>query len=220
MLHQVRLNGRVPVEGRAPNIGEAIQGIDPVEHNRFHLRHDPSFALVQPVPRRLAEPPFHCGVNGGTLFLDHGLYTRIELIHAAFDRHREEGQDFAQLQRIQGMQVARMRRHQVERPNQCVLVVERGHHHIPHPTLDELLFNRRATRIGGQVLNDQQLTLLDRTLVYGVAKVVDAILRRIGAQSPIRDVGPRMEHQDLAILQRGQPKEQIRLFEERAQFVL
>jgi hypothetical protein len=78
----------------------------------------------------------------------------------------------------------------------------------------------RATWICCQVLNDQQLTLLDRTLVYGVTKVVDAILRRIGAQSPIRNVGPSIEHQDLAILQRGQPKEQIRLSEERAQFVL
>ena len=113
-----------------------------------------------------------------------------------------------------------MRRHKVERPNEGVLVVERGHHHIPHPTLDELLFKRRATGRGGQVLNDQQLPLLDRTLVHGVAKVVDAILRRIGAQSPIGDVGPRIEHQDLSILQSGKPKEQIRLSEERAQFVL
>ena len=113
-----------------------------------------------------------------------------------------------------------MRRHQVERPNEGVLVVERGHHQIPHPTLDELLFKRRATGRGGQVLNDQQLPLLDRTLVHGVAKVVDAILRRIGAQSAIRHGGPRLEHQDLAILQRGQPKEQVRFSEERAQFVL
>ena len=95
MLHQVRLHGRVPVEGRAPNIGDAIQGIDALEHNRFHLRHDPRFALVQPVPRGLAEPPFHRGVNGRTLLLDHGLHPRIQLIHAAFDRHGEEGQDFA-----------------------------------------------------------------------------------------------------------------------------
>ena len=113
-----------------------------------------------------------------------------------------------------------MRRNKVERPNEGVLVVERGHHHIPHPTLNELLFNRRVAWIGGQVLNDQELALLDRTLVHGVAKVVDAILRRIGAQSPIRDVGPSIEHQDLSILQRGKPKEQIGLSEERAQFVL
>ena len=113
-----------------------------------------------------------------------------------------------------------MRRHQVECPNQCVLIVERGHHHIPHPTLDELLFNRRATWIGGQVLNEQQLPLLNRTLVDGVAKVVDAILRRIGAKSTIRNVCPGIEHQDLSILQRGKPKEQIGLSEERAQFVL
>src|SRR5215831_2535205 len=113
-----------------------------------------------------------------------------------------------------------MRRHKVERPNEGVLVVERGHHHIPHPTLDDLLFNRRATWIGGQVLNDQQLTLLDCTLVHGVAKVFDAILRRIGAKSTIRYVGPSIEHQDLSILQSGKPKEQIRLSEERAQFVL
>ena len=113
-----------------------------------------------------------------------------------------------------------MRRAQVERPKEGVLVVERGHHHIPHPTLDELLFNRRATWIGGQVLNEQQLPLFDRTLVHRVAKVFDAILRRIGAQSPIRNVCPSIEHQDLAILKSSQPKEQIRLSEERAQFVL
>jgi hypothetical protein len=159
-------------------------------------------------------------VNGGTLLLDHGLHPRIQLIHAAFDRHREEGQDFAQLQRIQDMQVARMRRAQVECPNEGVLVVERGHHQIPHAALDDLLFKRRATGRGGQILNNQQLPLRDRTLVHGVAKVVDAILRRIGAQSPIRHGGPSMEHQDLAILQSGKPKEQIRLSEERAQFVL
>src|SRR5262249_49060586 len=118
------------------------------------------------------------------------------------------------------MQVARMWRHQVERSNEGVLVVERGHHHIPHPTLDELLFNRRVTWIGGQVLNEQQLPLLDRTLVDGVAKVVDAILRRIGAQSSIGNVCPSIEHQDLAILKSSQPKEQIGLAKERAQFVL
>src|SRR5215510_7052702 len=118
------------------------------------------------------------------------------------------------------MQVARMWRNKVERPNECVLVVERGHYHIPHTTLDDLRFNRRVTGIGCQVLNEQQLTLLDRTLVYGVAKVVDAILRRIGAKSPIRNICPSIEHQDLSILQSGKPKEQIRLLEERAQFVL
>ena len=113
-----------------------------------------------------------------------------------------------------------MRRAQVECPNEGVLVVERGHHQIPHAALDDLLFKRRAARIGGQILNNQQLPLRDRTLVHGVAKVVDAILRRIGAQSPIRNICSRVEHQDLAILQRGQPKEQIRLAKERAQFVL
>ena len=113
-----------------------------------------------------------------------------------------------------------MRRNKVERPNEGVLVVERGHYHIPHTTLDELFFNRRATWICGQVLNEQQLTLLDCTLVHGVAKVVDAILRRIGAKSTIRNVCPGIEHQDLSILQRGKPKEQIGLSEERAQFVL
>ena len=118
------------------------------------------------------------------------------------------------------MQVARMRRAQVERPNKFVLVVERGHHHIPHTALDDLLLNRRATWVGCQVLNDQQLALLNRTLVHGVAKVVDAILRRIGAKSAIRNVGPSIEHQDLSIMQSGKPKEQIRLSEERAQFVL
>ena len=113
-----------------------------------------------------------------------------------------------------------MWRHKVERPNEGILVVERGHHQIPHAALDDLLLNWRATGRGGQVLNDQQLPLLNRTLVDGVAKVVDAVLRRIGAQSSIRHGGPSMEHEDLAILQRGQPKEQIRLAEERAQFVL
>jgi len=113
-----------------------------------------------------------------------------------------------------------MRRAQVERPNEGVLVVERGHHQIPHAALDDLLLNWCATGIGGQVLNEQQLPLLDRTLVHGVAKVVDAILRRIGAQSPIRNICPSIEYQDLSILQRSQPKEQIRLAKERTQFVL
>jgi len=110
------------------------------------------------------------------------------------------------------MQVARMRRAQVERPNEFVLVVERGHHHIPHAALDDLLLNMRATWVGCQVLNESTVALLNRALVHGVAKVVDAILRPHRRQVSHTHVGPALSNQDLSIVQSGKPKEQIRTF--------
>ena len=110
-----------------------------------------------------------------------------------------------------------MRRSEFQYADELVLVVERRHHHVAQAFFENLLFNRGALWIRAQVFDNQQFPLRDGLFEDGTGKILDAILRRISADSAIFDVGAVIEYEDLISLQGRQAKEQIRLAKEGAQ---
>ena len=54
-------------------------------------------------------------------------------------------------------------------------------------------------------VDNHQFALHDGFLEDGAGKIVDAILRRIGANSTVFNIGAVVEHQDLIALYSGQP---------------
>ncbi len=82
------------------------------------------------------------------------------------------------------------------------MVVEGRHHDVAHAFVEGILLDRRAMRVCCQVFDDQDLPPLDGLFVDRANKVLDAILRRIGPDSTVFDVGIVGQHEDAVTLER------------------
>ena len=163
---EVGLDGERSLGRRAADVGKRVERIDVREQDRVEIKARGIAGGLQAVQHRLAEPPLHHRMDRGESLLDLGLDARIQLFHAALDRHREQRQHLVELRQMVGVQVARVRRAQRQRADDPVLIVERRDDLVADAVLDRVLLDLCPVGQCGEVSHDERPTRLDRSRVH------------------------------------------------------
>ena len=213
---QVGLDGPGPVSGGAADVRDRIERVDVAEHDRLHLAR--ALLLASPLhglQHRLAEAPLHHRVDGGEPLLDEALDARMQLVHAALHRHREERQDLLEPGREQGVEVARIRRGEAQHADELVLVEQRRDYQAAHALAQDRLFLDGARRQRGDVLDEDRLAGQTGSLVDRAGKVPRPPVggAREDAALGLLELVAGVEHQDPVALEGGQGQVQVRAAE-------
>ena len=211
-----------PLRRRPPDVGEAVERVHPLEDDRLELGHRAAGPAlpIEGVQHRAPEAPLHGGVDGGALLVDDGLDAAVQLLDAALDRHREQRQHFLQSREVGAVQIARVRRHQLEGADHPLLVVQRSADEVADAAPDQLLLHRRPVRIGREVLDDEGAALEHGPLVDGPRELRGGVVRGVGEDARLLVAGGVVQHEHAVALHRREPEAQTRPPEEGAQLGL
>src|SRR5437867_6982406 len=220
LRQQVGLDGARPQGGRAADVRQRVERLDPLEHDRIELGGSRITGALQPVEHGLPEPPLDDGMDRGEALLDLRLDPRVELFHAALDGHGEERQHLVQLGQLRSVEVAGAWRAELQRADHPVLVVQRRHHERAHAAGHHLVLDRRAPVEPDEVVHDDGPARLHRALVEGAGELLDLVVHGIGEDARALDARAVVQEQHAVAVERGQPQPQLGATEERAQPLL
>ena len=217
---QVGLDGHVALGRRAADVAGPVQGIDVPEHDGLDLRHGPVRPALDGVEHGLAEAPLDRGVDGRALLLDDRLHPRLQLLQAAPHGHGEERQHLAELERGEGIEVARVRRGHLQEADDGILVVERGQHDVAHAGPEETVLDGPALRIGLEVLDEEGRSLGHDALEDAAREVAAPQVGGVREDAAVLQTITVLDHEDPFALEGGQGQAQVGTPEERPQLEL
>jgi len=219
---QVRLDREGALRRRAANVRQAVEWVDVTEDDRLHLegRPGPGPLALDAVEHRFAESPLHRGVDRRALLLDERLDPAVQLLLAPLHRHREERHHLLELREVRGVQVAGLRRGEVQHTDQLLLIVEGRHDHVTGADAQDFLLDVGPARVRGEVLDDERLALLDRPRVDRALELRHRMMRGVGEDAGVLEAVAGVEHQHLVAIDGGEPEAQLRPPEQRAQLLL
>ena len=118
---------------------------------------------------------------------------------------------------MRGVQIVRAGRAELERPDDPVLVVQRGDQEPPQPGRHHLVLDDGPGGQAAEVVDDQRLAGGHRALVDGADELLLPVVDRVREDAGVLDLGPVVEEEHPLSLQRGQAQAQLGPAQQRAQ---
>src|SRR5439155_23095139 len=95
-----------------------------------------------------------------------------------------------------------------------------SHREIADALLDEHVFNRRAWRVGREILDEYELAMGEHAFIDGASEFRQRIVLRVCIDAMVGDLGFTMQQPELLALQGGETEAQLRPSEQGAQLGL
>ncbi len=113
-----------------------------------------------------------------------------------------------------------MRRAELEDANGSVLIVQRGHHDIAKPRLDQALLDAPAVPVGCEVVHDERLPVGHRSRVHGTREVMDAQMLGVREDAAVLQLRAVVQDENSFSVEGGQSQAELGAAEVRAELAL